>query len=134
MLKQIGLSLLIVTSLFYPALASIPQYDFPGKSYRSKEELINQLVLVTGVRHPFVAISKRFVQWSEYAGDKDKLISPNRWIWEVTIVGCKVSQNQTRKYYYQAIDAKSRRLITQSSVKEDKQFVGVQTDCGMGYR
>ncbi|MBE9104264.1 hypothetical protein IQ229_04700 [Nostoc cf. edaphicum LEGE 07299] len=133
-LKQIILSLSIVTSLFYPALASIRQYDFPDNSYRSKGELLNQLVLVPGVRHPFVAISKRFVQWSEYAGDKDKSVAPNRWIWEVTIVGCKASQNQTRKYYYQAIDAESRRLITQSSVKEDEQFAGVQTDCCMGHQ
>jgi hypothetical protein len=83
MLKQIVLFLSIEILLFYPALASIPQYNFPDNSYRSKEELINQLVLVTGVRYPFVAISKRFVQWSEYAGDKDKSVSPNLWIWEV---------------------------------------------------
>ncbi|MDZ8084961.1 MAG: hypothetical protein RMY16_05090 [Nostoc sp. DedQUE12b] len=74
------------------------------------------------------------MQWSEYAKDKDKSVSPNRWIWEIIIVGCKASQNQTRKYYYQAIDAELRRLITQSSVKEDKQFAGVQTDCCMGHQ
>ncbi|MHC5937274.1 hypothetical protein [Nostoc sp.] len=129
-LKQIVLSLSIVTSLFSSAFASIHQYDFPDNSYISKEELINQLVIVTTVRHPFVVISKRLVKWSEYAGDKDKSVSPNRWIWEVTIVGCKPSQNQTRKYYYLAFDAESKRLITQSLVKEDKQFVAVQTDCG----
>ncbi|MEH2057512.1 MAG: hypothetical protein V7K97_15380 [Nostoc sp.] len=130
MLKQIVLSLSIVTSLFSSAFASIPQYDFPDNSYISKEELINQLVIVTPVRHPFVVISKRLVKWSEYAGDKDKSVSRNRWIWEVTIVGCKPSQNQTRKYYYLGFDAESKRLITQSLIKEDKQFVAVQTDCG----
>lgn len=89
----------------------------------------NQVVLVTSVRHPFIVISKRLILWSEYVGDKDKSVSPNRWVWEVTIIRCNANPNQTRKYYYQVIDAESKRLITQSSIKEDQQFAMVKTDC-----
>ncbi|MBH8563235.1 hypothetical protein I8748_13740 [Nostoc sp. CENA67] len=130
MLKPIVLSLSVITSVFTAAIASTPQYDFLDNSYTPKEELSNQVVLVTGVRHPFVAISKRLILWSEYVGDKDKSVSPNRWVWEVTIIGCNTSQNQTKRYYYQVIDAESKRLIAKSSVKEDQQFAAVQTDCG----
>ena len=93
----------------------IQRYDFPGNRNVSKSKFYAAEIITTAPHdHRYIAQSIRLIPWSDYAGAKDteKTISPDRMVWEVLRVDCRVRATPDYVYFFMANDAQTGKELT----------------------
>jgi hypothetical protein len=117
----------IVPLLSYSVIAQEAKYDFPGNKNLPRNRFIPASVAWPGADHSVIGVSARMVPWSEYLGSKQETrsVSPDRMVYELLTVYCGVTPKGERKYYFQAVDAQTRKHLGKRKFGYTKSLISV---------
>ncbi len=127
---------LIAFSSFCPAISQENKYNFPANKHLPKSTFSYRNGFTSRFDSTQIRVSGRLIPWSEYLGPKPEnlSISPDRMIYESLTAYCHLTLKGDRPYYFKAIDAQTKIILTIGKIQYTKNLMSISPMAKFGQK